>query len=148
VKTRNAGMTACAVAVALLLTACGGGSGGGGTGDGGGDTPTPAARPSSPATLRIVAPANGAVVHGSTVRVRVSLSGGTIVPATTKDITPTTGHLHLSLDGKLISMNYQAHQTIPNVAPGQHVLQVEFVAADHLPFDPRVIAAVAFTVQG
>jgi hypothetical protein len=34
--------------------------------------------------------------------VRVSLSGATIVPATTKDITPTTGHLHLSLDGKLI----------------------------------------------
>jgi hypothetical protein len=38
-------------------------------------------------------------------------------------------------------MNYQAHQTIPNVVPGHHVLTVEFVAADHLPFDPRVVAA-------
>ena len=146
-KIRNAGVTACAVAVSLLLAACGGGGATGGGGSGGG-TPTPAARPSSPATVQIVSPRNGAVLHGSTVSVRVSLSGATIVPATTKDITPTTGDLHLSLDGKLISMNYQAHQTIPNVAPGQHVLTVEFVAADHLPFDPRVVAAVAFTVKG
>jgi hypothetical protein len=141
---RRRARVAAAIAAALLLTACGGG---GGTGDGGG-TPTPTVRPSSPATLTIESPANGTVVKGPSLTVRVQLKGATIVPATTKNITPTTGHLHLTLDGKLISMNYQARQTIPNVAPGQHVLQVEFVAADHLPFDPRVIAAAAFTVKG
>ena len=77
----------------------------------------------------------------------MNLTGATIVPATTKNITPTTGHLHLSLDGKLISMNYQATQTLPDVPPGQHVLKVEFVAADHLPFNPRVITGVTFTVK-
>jgi hypothetical protein len=81
------------------------------------------------------------------VTVRVHLAGATIVPATTKNITPTTGHLHLSLDGKLISMNYQATQTLPEVPPGLHVLKVEFVAADHLPFNPRVITGVTFTVK-
>jgi hypothetical protein len=88
------------------------------------------------------------VVRGPSVTVRVDLSGARIVPATTKHITPTTGHLHLYLDGKIISMNYQLHQTLPNVAPGPHVLKVEFVAADHLPFDPRIITGIAFTVRG
>lgn len=143
VKTRKATAVAGAVAAALLLASCGrGGS------PGGGGTPTPAARPSSPATLRIESPANSSVVQGPTVRVRVALDGARIVDATTKNITPTTGHLHLSLDGKLISMNYQLHQTIPNVTPGRHVMEVEFVAADHLPFDPRVVAAVQFRVKG
>ena len=27
-----------------------------------------------------------------------------------------------------------------------HVMKVEFVAADHLPFDPRVVSAVTFEV--
>jgi hypothetical protein len=30
--------------------------------------------------------------------------------------------------------------------PGQHVVQVEFVAADHAPFEPRVLAQAAFDV--
>jgi hypothetical protein len=145
VRIRNAGPGALVLAVVLLLTACGGGATASGGNDG---SPTPAPRPSSPATVRIASPANGSTILGPAVRVRVALRGGTIVPATTKDITPTTGHLHLYLDGKLISMNYQTHQTIPDVAPGPHVLRVEFVAADHIPFDPRVIAASTFQVKG
>jgi Domain of unknown function (DUF4399) len=142
VRTRHAGV-ALVLAAALLLTACGGGATGS-TGDG---SPSPSPRPSSPAQITIVVPKEGSVLTGPSVRVRVNLTGATIVPATTKNITPTTGHLHLSLDGKLISMNYQATQTLPDVPPGQHVLQVEFVAADHLPFNPRVITAVTFTVK-
>jgi hypothetical protein len=142
VRTRHAG-TALAVAAALVLTACGG-SGTGGTGDG---SPSPSQRPSSPAQITIVTPKEASVVAGPSVAVRVNLTGATIVPATTKNITPTTGHLHLSLDGKLISMNYQATQTLPDVPPGPHVLKVEFVAADHLPFNPRVITGVTFTVK-
>ena len=38
--------------------------------------------------------------------------------------------------------------TIPDVAPGHHVVQVEFVATDHGPFNPRVIAVVSFEVKG
>jgi hypothetical protein len=142
VRTRHAGV-AIALAAALVLTACTGSA----TGSTGGGSPTPSARPSSPAQITIVSPKEGSVVRGPSVDVRVKLTGATIVPATTKNITPTTGHLHLSLDGKLISMNYQATQTLPDVPPGLHVLKVEFVAADHLPFNPRVITGVTFTVK-
>jgi hypothetical protein len=138
VRTPHAGV-AVALAAALVLTAC--------TGNGS-PTPTPTSRPSSPAQVTILSPKEGADVRGPSVTVRVQLVGATIVPATTKNITPTTGHLHLSLDGKLVSMNYQANLTIPNVPPGPHVLKVEFVAADHLPFNPRVITGVTFTVKG
>ena len=141
-RTRHAG-TALAVGAALLLAACGGSAGPPPSPR----PPTPSARPSSPAQITIVSPKEGSVVRGPSVLVRVNIVGATIVPQTTKAITPTTGHLHLSLDGQLISMNYQATQTLPNVPPGQHVLKIEFVAADHLPFDPRVITGVTFTVK-
>jgi hypothetical protein len=142
---RTAGtLPPCLLSASLLLAACGGGS----AGSGGGPTTTLTTRPSSQAKIRIVTPADGAIVHGPKVRVRVALTGARIVDVTTTHITPTTGHLHLYLDGNIISMNYQLTQTIPSVPPGQHVLKVEFVAADHLPFDPRVITGVAFEVKG
>jgi hypothetical protein len=31
-----------------------------------------------------------------------------------------------------------------DVAPGPHTLTAEFVAADHLPFDPPVVAQLTF----
>ena len=44
-------------------------------------------------------------------------------------------------------MNYGLTQTIPDVPPGQHTLRVEFVASDHLPFNPRVFTGVVFVVK-
>ncbi|MDP9340789.1 MAG: DUF6130 family protein [Actinomycetota bacterium] len=128
------------VVAALVLAGCSGGkAAAGGT--------TPAARPSSPAKLTILSPTNGEVVKGSVVHVRLKLENAKIVQATTTHITPTTGHVHLYLDDKVISMNYQLDNTIANVKPGSHVLRVEFVASDHLPFDPRVFEQVAFEVK-
>jgi hypothetical protein len=43
-------------------------------------------------------------------------------------------------------MNYGLRQRLPQLPPGQHVLQVEFVAADHAPFEPRVLTQAAFQV--
>jgi len=104
-------------------------------------------RPSSPATVTILKPANGAQVTGATVHVVVSLTGATIVPATTTDVRPDTGHLHLYVDNILVSMNYGLEQDIP-VHPGTYVLKAEFVAADHAPFSPRVWSPeVFFTVK-
>jgi hypothetical protein len=104
-------------------------------------------RPSSPATVAIVAPTSGARVTGTSVHVVLSLAGATIVPATTTAISPTTGHVHLYVDNQLVSMNYGLEQDIP-VTSGSHVLKAEFVAADHAPFNPRVYSdEVIFTVQ-
>jgi hypothetical protein len=97
--------------------------------------------------VRIVTPTNGEVFHSSTVPVKVKLSGATIVQTTSTNIVPTQGHLHLYLDDQIESMNFTTSATIPDVSPGLHALKVEFVASDHLPFDPRVIAQVAFEVQ-
>jgi hypothetical protein len=130
------------LAAVLLLGACGGGSSSAST-----TTAPSGARPSSTAKLSIVSPANGSVVHGSAVRVRLSLSGARIVKATSTVLRPDQGHVHLIMDGKLISMNYGLDDTIPGVPPGHHLLQAEFVANDHAPFDPRVIAVSSFRVK-
>ena len=104
-------------------------------------------RPASPANLRIISPKNGQVVHGITVEMKVSLTGAKIVPATSTNIVPDEGHLHVILDDQLISMTGTTTQSLSNLTPGQHLLKVEFVASDHAPFDPRVITAVAFEVK-
>jgi hypothetical protein len=110
--------------------------------------PTPAgSRPSSPAILTFVSPTPNEVVTGATLHVILWLHDATIVPATTTNISPTTGHVHLYVDNALVSMNYALTQDLP-VHPGTYVLQAEFVAADHAPFDPRVkTPEIIFTVH-
>jgi hypothetical protein len=110
--------------------------------------PAGATRPSSPATIQIVSPRNDQVFHGdpATVPIRVRVVGGRIVPFTTTKITPTTGHVHVLIDSVLVTMTAST-STTARVSPGSHVLVAEFVAADHLPFSPRVLATVSFEVN-
>jgi Family of unknown function (DUF6130) len=133
------------VLVGAALAACGGS-------DGSGSSPTPTLslipRPSSSAELAVTSPGNGEIVRGSTVDLRIDLEGARIVPQTTTELAPDEGHLHVLLDGELISMTEGLRQRISDVPPGVHRLTVEFVANDHAPFDPRVIAAVVFEVRG
>ena len=138
---RTFGTTLCVMAV--LAAACGSGGGGGGPTA----SPSDAVRPSSPAKISIVQPKSGAVIRGSTLHLVVSLDGARVVKPTTTHIDPTKGHIHVYLDNKIISMNYGLTQTVGGLTPGTHVVQAEFVASDHLPWDPRIIAAVSFTVK-
>jgi hypothetical protein len=130
---------------ALLMGAAACSRGGGSSGPSGQPTP----RPSSSGKVEILAPTNGQVFHGSPVDVpiKLGLTGARIVPATTTDITPDTGHIHLYLDNQIVTMNFSLTGDIPNVTPGQHILRAEFVASDHLPFNPRVFVSVTFVVQ-
>jgi ABC-type Fe3+-hydroxamate transport system substrate-binding protein len=134
-----------AITAVVLLSACG--SGGSGT------SPTPtstanlATRPSSPAVLQIVSPTNGEVVTGGTVHVVVALQNATVVQLTSMHIQPDQGHVHLYLDDQLIYMQYRLVQDVP-VHPGTYSLKAEFVASDHVPFNPRVWSSVViFTVH-
>jgi hypothetical protein len=128
--------------ISLFAVACGSGPGSGS------GSPTALARPSSTGQITIESPSNGEVFHSSTVPVKVKLTGAEVVPATTTDIVPDQGHLHLTLDGNIVTMNFGTTDTLTDVASGLHTLQVEFVATDHLPFDPRVIQQVTFEVKG
>lgn len=106
-------------------------------------------RPATSATISIVSPQAGAVLHGrpAAVVVRVSVQGAKIVPLTSTHLVPNEGHVHLYLDGALVSMVAGTSTTI-RAPPGEHTLLAEFVAVDHGPFDPRVKSSVTFNVVG
>jgi hypothetical protein len=104
-------------------------------------------RPSTSARLEIVSPAPGRVFHGdpATIRVVLLLTGGRVVPSTSFRLVPDEGHIHLFLDGALVSMTGSMTADVL-VAPGTHEVSAEFVAVDHLSFDPRVTASTMFSV--
>jgi hypothetical protein len=106
-------------------------------------------QPSSSATITFAEPAPEQVVTGQALDVRVRVRNGTLVDATSADLKPDTGHIHVFLDGILLSMTSgEEHEIdVTDLAPGVHRLQAEFVAADHAPFDPRVVAAVTFVKE-
>jgi hypothetical protein len=145
-------LTAALAFAALVLAGCSsGGSSSGGSGQGSattGASNATADRPSSTGKLSIESPRNGQVVKGGDLTLRLNLQGARIVQPTTTNIRPDEGHVHVMLDGKLISMNYKLSEKLPKLTNGTHVIQVEFVASDHLPFDPRVLTQAAFQVNG
>ena len=144
-RTRRARAAVLLAAVAALaLAACSGGDGG--SAAPAATTTVAAARPSSPAKLTIETPRNGQTVRRARPEIRLNLVGAKIVSQTTTHIQGDEGHIHLIVDGKLVNMNYGLSQRLPQLTPGQHVLQVEFVAADHAPFEPRVLTQAAFQV--
>jgi hypothetical protein len=106
-------------------------------------------RPRSSARLEIASPTPNQSVSGELMAVRLDLIGGTITSTTSTNLTPNTGHIHLSVDGSLVSMTYGTVQrvAIGDLASGPHVLKAEFVAADHGPFNPPVTASVTFVKQ-
>jgi len=134
----------------VALAACQSGAPGGSPSPSSSLSPPPSptgSRPSSPAVIKIVQPAAGASVTGKTLHIVISLEGAQIVAATTTDVRPDQGHVHLYVDNSLVSMNYGLEQDIA-VHPGTYVIKAEFVASDHAPFSPRVWSPeVFFTVK-
>jgi hypothetical protein len=81
------------------------------------------------------------------VRVRLRLAGGRVVSGTSTHLVPDKGHIHLYLDGALVTMTYATWTTI-YAYPASHRLEAQFVAVDHGPFSPPVRASVTFRVIG
>jgi|ERR1039457_3056081 hypothetical protein len=142
-------------ALLVCVTACGSATPGGDPSSSATAAPTPyptpsgglGHRPSTPVKISLLAPTNGEVVHGTTLVVKVSITGGMVTTVTTGDITPTKGHVHLYLNNQLILMSYTLSQPI-TVKPGlEYTMYAEFVAQDHFPFAPRdVTPTIFFTV--
>jgi hypothetical protein len=108
-----------------------------------------AVRPRSDARLEIVLPTPGEVVRGDSLAVDVHVIGGTIARLTTTNMSATTGHLHVLIDGRLLSMAgaVETRVDISGLDDGLHTLRAEFVAADHGPFRPPVVASVRFAKE-
>jgi hypothetical protein len=128
--------------LAVVLAGCGSGSPSTATSTSTSDRPTTNAR------LLIVSPTANEVT-GPDITIQLSLTGARVVSTTsTGGLLPTDeGHVHVSVDGLLVSMAFGLSQQLPHLTPGQHSLQAEFVAVDHKPFANRVVAAVLFQVH-
>jgi hypothetical protein len=126
-----------AVAVAVLLAGCGGSG-----------TKAPS-RPTTQAQLVIVSPTPNEVT-GPDVTLKFQVIGGTVLPPAqvTGPLRGDQGHIHVSLDGKLVQMAYSTQAQLTGLAPGSHTVQASWVATDHLPFANRVVAVVLFQVRG
>jgi hypothetical protein len=105
-------------------------------------------RPSTVARLAILSPHEGEVFRGdrAAIPVHLQLDGGKIAPFTSLRLVPNEGHIHLYLDGSLVSMATAPDAQIA-ASLGQHELRAEFVAVDHGPFEPRVVVTVMFSVH-
>ena len=130
----------------MALSACGGAAASTST-PVGGYTPATLSRPASPVQITLVSPTSGEVVHGSSVHVVVSITGGTVTPVYSTHISPKVGHVHLFMNSQLVYMSYALQQDLP-VNPGaEYAMYAEWVASDHFPFSPRdVTAKVYFSV--
>jgi hypothetical protein len=83
----------------------------------------------------------------ASIPVELRLEGAKVVLFSSLHLVPNEGHIHLYLDGSLVSSMSDLDARV-TASPGHHELRAEFVAVDHGPFDPRVVATVAFSVQG
>jgi hypothetical protein len=123
------------LAAASVLVAAGCSSGG-------------SSRPTTAAQLRIVTPAPDRPTVPDPA-LRLELTKAKIVPGAGSGahVRGDQGHIHVSVDGRLIAMAYTLDQQLPPMPPGRHTVVAEFVAADHAPFANRVVAAVSFDVR-
>ena len=97
--------------------------------------------------LDVVTPAEGQVMPSPEIPVRIRLlepSGPGWTPLA--QLSPSTGHIHIALDGRVTSMAWSP-STVVLASRGQHVVTVEFVAADHRPFAPRVLVTRHITIR-
>src|SRR3954470_13000028 len=99
VRGRGVAPAVLALVIALFLAlatgACGSSSGSGSS--------STAKRPTTQATLTILAPEPNATVP-PTFKLEFKLTGGRIVPAASTAVNGVDGHIHVSVDGQIVSM--------------------------------------------
>ena len=119
-----------------------------------------ATAPAAGAEVYIISPADGATVHGPLV-VRFGLKGMGVAPAGLKF--DNTGHHHLLVDTDIAELKlgealpaseHVLHfgkgqtETVLNLAPGRHTLQLLFADYTHRSFDPPLRSAkITVTVE-
>jgi hypothetical protein len=130
------------IGLAVALAACGSGSSPTSS-----PTPSVGSRPTSTAKIAIVSPKPGETVSTEGVIVKVSLEGATLVKQATTTLRPDQGHMHLLVDDRTITLAGALEVPTGALTPGTHLIQVEFSANDHGPFNPRVLAQVTVRAE-
>lgn len=98
------------------------------------------------ATISIVEPAEGARVPANEpVPVEIDLQGGTLT-AESRSEDDTEGHLHVYVDGELVSMPATDAPEV-ELEPGSHEITVEFTQADHRSYEPRILDSIEVTAE-
>jgi hypothetical protein len=98
------------------------------------------------ARLEFVTPRPGEVLYSSRVHVELRLIGARLVPITRTKVTPDAGHIHLFIDRQLVSMVNGLSQDLTGLTSGEHVLEAEFVQANHVPWRTPVRTSVIVQV--
>ncbi len=111
-------------------------------------------------SVRIVEPAEGAMLEGGSVMVTLEVSGLTIAPAGTMD--PGTGHHHLVVDGILpvgglpiptiagthVHMGQaQTEYELTGLDAGEHMVIAVVGDGSHIPLDPWVVDTIRFVIE-
>lgn len=111
--------------------------------------------------VRLVEPADGAVIDGSSVRIVLEVEGLEIVPAGT--VQARSGHHHLFVNTGLTPAGQpipatpgvhihlgqaQTDYELTDLEPGDYTVIVVVGDAVHVPLDPPVVDTVTFTVGG
>jgi Domain of unknown function (DUF4399) len=95
-------------------------------------------------SVTIASPADGADVPANEpFDVEAKVTGGRVSTAA-QSTDPRVGHLHVFVDNQLISMPTSTTQQL-KLDPGQHTIVVEFTAADHRSYKPRITDSIKVT---
>jgi hypothetical protein len=107
--------------------------------------------------LTVVSPADGAIIRGSQVTVKLEASDIKIVQSSVPVAEfgkrpelnkPDEGHFHLMLDLQPVVILYNTEPyTFNDVAAGRHQLMVELVNNDHSSLSPPVVRNISFEVD-
>ena len=128
------------VLVAGALMALGGCAKSGSTGS------DQSAAPTTPPTIELVTPAEGATVPAGDVSVSVKTTGlKFVMPSNT--LVAGEGHLHVTLDDEPFKMSTTPDYVYEGVTPGEHKLEVELVQNDTKSFSPPVKQVITFVAK-
>jgi hypothetical protein len=109
--------------------------------------------------ITIRTPKAGSTVHGSTIRVSVSLKDFKAVYKQFQPAVAGEGHVHFYLDVKTLPKTHTYPSPVPyrsisgttytwtGVRPGRHTVAVQLVGNDHVPLRPPAKDRVTVTVH-
>ena len=83
------------------------------------------------------------VPAGKPTEIQIDLTGGELATSATDT---NGGHLHVFVDGSVISMPYGDSSEV-TLEPGEHELKVEYVDLEHASYDPPIQETITVTAE-